>query len=80
MPENGERPYEPEFRAAQRGRLILEYVERGERHHAADKGWIKLDGPWVHFYGDDDGLDHWQTWPASSVVYIDWDTIPVPPF
>lgn len=73
-----ERPIEPEFRVAQRGRLLLSYVERGERHDIVDTGWIKLDGPWVHFFSDEQ--DIWQSWPMAHVIAVDWEQVDAPAF
>lgn len=67
------RPYEPEFRAAQRGRVLLEWIEKGERQNCADDGWVRIDGPWVHLYSDE--MEHWQTWPAHNVIAVDWETL-----
>lgn len=64
------RPVEPEFRAAQRARLVLEFFENGERVHEADDGWARIDGAWVHWWGEQQ--DCWQSWPSDKVVCIEW--------
>lgn len=61
----------PEFRRAQRARLILDFNENGERQHSAQTGWAQLDGPWLHWL--DDEWDHWQTFAAHAVLCLDWE-------
>lgn len=61
---------EPEFRALQRGRLVLGFIEDNERQSWAGEGWIRLDGPWIHILADEIG--GWQSWPAHNVICIDW--------
>jgi hypothetical protein len=62
---------EPEFRAPQRARLVLDTMEDGERLHCDQTGWARIDGSWLHWL--DDEFDHWQSWPSDRVLCIDWD-------
>lgn len=66
------RPLEPEFKAAQRARIIFGYQEAGERQEASDTGWARLDGPWVQWHSDMG--DRWTTWSAHAVLCIDWES------
>lgn len=62
---------EPELRAPQRARLVLDYIENREYHHSSQTGWARLDGPWLHWL--DDEFDQWQSWPLSRVLCVEWD-------
>lgn len=64
------RPPHQEFNVCRRARLIVSFFEADEVQHSADDGWAWLEGPWVHFYGDE--FEHWQSWPIGHVICIDW--------
>lgn len=55
---------------ARRCRVVLEYVEQGEAVCWAGDARARVDSAWLHMLADDVG--HWQTFPASAVVCIDW--------
>lgn len=61
-----ERPPAPEFRAVQRGKLLL-ILEEGQTWV---DGWGQIDGPWLHFLDDEDC--RWQSWPLQHVRCVEW--------
>jgi hypothetical protein len=63
-------PPMPEFRRAQRARVILQLALEEAGEVCAEEGWARLDGPWLHWLSDED--DEWRSWPAQSVICIDW--------
>jgi hypothetical protein len=67
------RPVEPELQAAQRCRVVFEWVEVGESHHCAERGWGRIDGPWLLFFSDENEEGYWQSWPMHTVVCVDWE-------
>lgn len=77
-PTQSERPCEPEFRAAQRARLVLRFVEADDVVQEADDGWARIDGPWVHWFSEQQG--YWQSWPHDKVICIEWEKVDAPPF
>jgi glucan-binding YG repeat protein len=73
-------PAEPEYRRAQRARVILDFTEGDEHIHVAETGWARPDGPWLHFHSDENEQDGWQSWPMTNVVCVDWDAVEDPAF
>lgn len=65
--DQAERPQEPEYRAAQRAKVLL-ILDDGQQQWVGC--WARLDGPWLHFLDDED--NRWVTYPPQHVRCVEW--------